>query len=210
MSENGVDLTLWQATRTRRQQPGSLRLAFIGRLIALKALDRAIAAIANIAASSPALDITLDVMGDGPERAALEAQVNAAGLTGRVRFHGFVNQQGCVPILAACDCLILPSLRDCGGAVVLEAMAMGLPVIASDWGGPADYLNSQCGILVAPAPRDGFTDRLAQAIAALANDPQRAARMGAAGAERVRTQFDWQRKIDAIERIYAEIATRSK
>ncbi|MCB1389610.1 MAG: glycosyltransferase family 4 protein [Rhodobacteraceae bacterium] len=193
--ENAVDFALWPDPGPRPVPGGPLRLAFMGRLVDWKALDVALTALTRTREA-----VTLDILGDGPERAALEAQARALGLHDRVTFHGFLPQRDCAPHLARADALILPSLRECGGAVVLEAMAMGLAVIASDWGGPADYLDADCGLLVPPAPREGFAARLAEAIDSLA--PGRARAMGAAGAAKVRAQYDWAQKVDTIEALY--------
>jgi len=195
--ENAVDFALWPDPGPRPAPEGPLRLVFMGRLVDWKALDIALTAL-----TLTRHPVSLDILGDGPQRAALEAQVQASGLGARVAFHGFLPQTDCARHLARADALILPSLRDCGGAVVLEAMAMGLAVIASDWGGPADYLDPDCGLLVAPAPRAGFAERLAAAIDTLAADPARARAMGAAGAAKARRLYDWQGKIDRIETLY--------
>ncbi len=195
--ENAVDFTLWPDPGPRPAPDGALRLVFMGRLVDWEALDITLTALAR--ARHPA---TLAILGDGPERAALQAQVAALGLTDRVTFHGFLPQSDCAAHLAGADALILGSLRECGGAVVLEAMAMGLAVIASDWGGPADYLDESCGILVPPAPRAGFADRLATAIDRLGADPALTRAMGRAGAAKARAQYDWAHKIDVIETLY--------
>ena len=64
------------------------------------------------------------------------------GLETTVKFSGFLSQPDCARRLQAADVFVLPSLFECGGAVVLEAMAVGLPVIATAWGGPLDYLDN--------------------------------------------------------------------
>lgn len=149
--------------------------------------------------------MTLDTVGDGPERAALEALASQEGLGEAVRFHGFLLQADAAAILRNRDALILNSLFECGGAVVLEAMACGLPVIASAWGGPPDYLDESCGLLVDSGPPETFPDRLAQAIATLAAHPDRARRMGRAGRARILAEFDWDRKVDRILEIFDEV-----
>ncbi|WP_417587745.1 glycosyltransferase family 4 protein [Pararhodobacter oceanensis] len=200
--ENAVDFDFWPKPRKRKLNTGAFRLVFMGRLVALKGVAQTLEALAQVRATHPEREITLDILGDGEERAALEAQVARLGLAEAVRFHGFLPQRDCARHLQDADALVLAALRECGGAVVLEAMAMGLSVIASDWGGPADYLDSTSGILVSPVPRASFVPRLAKAISRLVDAPELVQDMGAAGAKRARQEFDWQRKIDRIEILY--------
>lgn len=202
--ENGVDLALWRRppeAPLRSDPSAPLRIALVGRLIRLKGFDFAIEAAAL--ARAQGTDARIEVIGDGPEAPALTALAAARGVP--FRLLGFRPQAEVAGLLAACDSLMLPSLRECGGAVVLEAMALGLPVIAADWGGPADYLDAATGILVPPAPRADFAARLAEALLRLARDPALAARMGQAAEARVREDFDWQIKIDRMERIYRQL-----
>jgi glycosyltransferase involved in cell wall biosynthesis len=100
--------------------------------------------------------------------------------------------------------MVLPSLLECGGAVVLEAMAMGLPVIATNWGGPADYLDSTCGFLIDPTSKEAFVNGLTDAMIKLSLSPELRLSMGRAGLERVQKYFDWDRKVDRILEIYQE------
>jgi glycosyltransferase involved in cell wall biosynthesis len=89
---------------------------------------------------------------------------------------------------------------------VLEAMATGLPVIATAWGGPADYLDASCGILVEPRSREHLVEGLAGAMAELAADPARRRTLGRAGRARVERHFDWQARIDQMLEIYQRAA----
>lgn len=205
MVENGVDLSVWAGRRNHAPEPalpGQIRLVFMGRLIAWKGIDITLDALA--AAHAAGIEASLEIVGDGSEREKLERMVRDKGLEKAVIFHGFRSQDECAEILRAADALILNSLWECGGAVVLEAMSVGRPVIASDWGGPADYVDSTCGILVHPVPRADFAQRLAEAIIHLANDPEKCRRMGKAGAEKVIREFDWEKKVDRMITIYAQ------
>ncbi len=205
--ENGVDRQLFpgRPAGAARNEPG-LRLVYMGRLPRLKALDMTLKAVAKAVANGQ--DVRFDIMGDGAERLELENLAGELGLGERVRFHGFLPQDRCAEILRQSDALILNSLCECGGAVVLEAMSVGLPVIAADWGGPADYVDDSCGILVHPLPRRSFVDRLSDAIHLLATDVELRRRMGDAGVEKIRTQFDWEKKVDTMLDIYADAVNR--
>jgi glycosyltransferase involved in cell wall biosynthesis len=200
--ENGVDLSLFCRALRPTTPRSRVRFVFVGRLIRLKAVDLLLEAIAI---ASRQADIELHVVGDGPERAALEARCGRLSLADRVLFHGFVAQERCPSLLDDADALVMPSLLDCGGAVVLEAMAMGLPVIATRWGGPADYVDETTGILVAPIAPSALVEGFANAIVKLARSPELRAQMGVAARSRVLERYDWERKIDRILSIYREV-----
>jgi len=207
MVENGVDLAVW---RPPAQEPldapapeGSARFVFMGRLVELKAVDVIIDAMAHVPEGS-----TLDIIGDGSERSALEQRAREAGVEGRVRFVGWVSQAEAARRLQSADVLLLPSVRECGGAVVLEAMATGLPCIVTDWGGPADYVNDQCGVLVPPTSRADMVEGFARAMRELAADSELRTRLGEAARRRILEEFDWERKVDRILEIYADAIER--
>ncbi|HZL37503.1 MAG TPA: glycosyltransferase family 4 protein [Tepidisphaeraceae bacterium] len=199
--ENGVDLSLWTPRERNAEPAGSTRFVFTGRLVDWKAVDLLLEAFARVVAQTPA---TLDILGNGPMRESLESQAARLGLGDAVKFHGWVAQAQCAARLADSDVLVLPSLYECGGAVVLEAMAVGLPVIATDWGGPADYLDDTCGILVPPKSREQFIEALAAAMLKLARSPELRGEMGMRGRKKVEEAFDWERKADRILEIYRQ------
>ena len=194
LPENGVDANLW--TEHPAEQSSS-RLVFIGRLVDWKALDLVLEALARVP------EATLEVIGDGPMRAPWQARSHTLAIADRVHFLGWKTQAQCAEHLAGCCALVLPSLYECGGAVVLEAMALARPVIATAWGGPADYLDPTCGLLIEPSSREALVTGFAQAIARLMHSPDLRTRMGQAGRQRLLQQFDWSRKIDAMLNIYA-------
>ena len=206
--ENGVDLGVWSSPQPSpdSEKDGVTRFLYLGRLVDWKAVDLLLEAFARVVAKTPA---RLTVIGDGPVRPALQTQAAQLGLS-NVEFLGWQDQSACAEHLARADALVLPSLYECGGAVVLEAMAMGRAVIATDWGGPADYLDPSCGILVAPTSRDGFIAGLADAMLRLDGDAELRRRMGAAGRQKVLDQFTWERKGDRILELYRRVLDRAR
>jgi len=210
--ENGVDLSLWQAPAAPLPAPddGVTRFVFLGRLVDWKAVDLLLTAFAKARAQAP---MSLLIIGDGAMAAPLKEQAARLDLIGsregepsKVLFAGWVPQAECAGKLRSQHCLVLPSLMECGGAVVLEAMALGLPVIATAWGGPADYLDPGCGILVAPTSRDALVGGLADAMTRLARDPALRASMGHAGRQKVLREFDWEAKVDRMLEVYRDAA----
>jgi glycosyltransferase involved in cell wall biosynthesis len=197
-----VDFSVWRSDSSlSKAAAGQVHFIFLGRLIDLKAVDLLLEAFAAVVAQT---DAVLEIIGDGDLRGELEAQTARLGIDSSVVFSGWLSQEQCAIKLQQADALVLPSLREGGGAVVMEAMAVGLPVIATNWGGPADYLNSSCGILVEPASKEGFVKGLTDAMLKLAQSPELRQSMGCAGRERVRQHFDWERKVDRILEIYQQ------
>lgn len=201
--ENGVDPDLWQpVTKRRSRAEDGLKIVFMGRLIELKRVDLAIVALFQLR-HIPGLRLT--VIGDGPERPKLESLALKYGVGDRVEFLGWREQNEASILLEKADCLILPSIHECGGAVVLEAMSIGLPVIATAWGGPLDYITPDTGFLVEPASEAALVEGFATAIECLARDPDLARRMGEAGRSRVLEHFTWPSKIDEILMHYRDV-----
>jgi glycosyltransferase involved in cell wall biosynthesis len=211
LPENGVDLSLWQRPAAYAAGPSSgvPTFVFMGRMVDWKAVDLLLYAFDQSSRKAP---MSLTLIGDGPESPALREQARQQGRlalregeAGKIFFAGWQPQATCADILRRSQALVLPSLWECGGAVVLEAMACGLPVIATAWGGPMDYLDDRCGILVPPTTRPSLIDGLAQAMRTLASDPDLRHRMGSAGRAKVQREFDWEHKVDVMLDVYRRL-----
>jgi glycosyltransferase involved in cell wall biosynthesis len=206
--ENGVDLDLWRRTdRMTPERKEQLQLAYIGRLIRWKGVDMLLEAIASVANEIP---VRLDIIGRGHERKRLEELVQKLKLRDNVIFHGFMEQERSRDLLAHCDALVLPSVYECGGAVVLEAMASAKPVIATRWGGPADYLDSATGIFLEPDDRKAMIVQIANAIKQLNGNPERFKEMGVAARTKVEQCFSWKSKIEQLIPIYESCLVSGK
>ncbi|MEL6208585.1 MAG: glycosyltransferase family 4 protein, partial [Pseudomonadota bacterium] len=167
--------------RPRSAQEAGTHLVFVGRLAPVKGLRVLIAAL--IAAENP--DIRLTIVGDGSERAALEAM--AAPLGERCNFTGYQSQEEVAQILASAQAFILPSFAEGVPVVLMEALAAGLPVVATRITGvPELVAHGETGLLVTP----GDPAALAAALEDLAARPDHGASMGAAGRDVVRAEFN--------------------
>lgn len=201
LPENGVELEVWAADDPGPSFSDVVEFIYVGRLVEIKGVDLLVEAFSMVRRTVPT---RLTIVGDGTERARLEAQVDALGLSGIVEFAGWCTQQECARRLRQAQVFVLPSLQECGGAVVLEAMACALPVIATDWGGPADYLDPSCGILIPPVSREVFVERLAASMEMLAHNAELRRVMGHAGQRKVVEEYDWDRKTEKILGFYEE------
>lgn len=178
---NGVDLVGFQprertAARAALGVAGSVLLS-VGLLIERKGHHLVIEALRQLP------DVTLLIAGAGPERAALEAQVSAAGLGGRVHFLGEVPHDRLPTVYSAADALVLASSREGWANVLLESMACGTPVVASDvWGTGEAVTAPEAGVLMPERSAAGVVAGVRRLFAA---PPDRAA------TRRYAEQFSW-------------------
>jgi len=173
-------------------------LLFLGRLRYYKGLNYLLDALRDL----PRAQLT--VVGTGPMEEAWRAQVQQLGLAERVAFVGEVPDAELPAYYAASDIFVLPASErsEAFGAVQLEAMAAGKPVICTELGTGTSYVNvdGETGLVV-PA-RDA--DALAAAITRLIDDADLRAHMGAAGRARVREQFTLEKMVARVMEVYAE------
>ena len=176
---------------------GTPRLGVVGRLVQGKGHSVLLEGMEMVCRSRP--DASLLVAGDGPLRAALEAEVLQRGLAGKVRMMGEFGDIR--EVMGLIDVFVLPSLSEGMPVSILEAMAHGKAVIASRVGGiPDEVDDGETGLLVPPWD----VAALAQAILDLLREPQRIARMGAAGKLRAEERFDARAVTRRVEELYRQ------
>jgi glycosyltransferase involved in cell wall biosynthesis len=174
------------------------RLAVVGRLIPIKGLDTLLEAVADV----PGVDV--EIAGDGPLRASLQADIDARGLGSRAHLLGRVAPAG--PVLERAAIVVVPSLGEGFGMVALEAMERGRAVIASSVGGlPEIVADGETGLLVPP----GDPVALAAAIRRLVADPERVIAMGAAGRRRAVEVFGQDRCTRRTAELYEGALARA-
>jgi glycosyltransferase involved in cell wall biosynthesis len=181
---NGVDTVHYRPPPACvRQDCSGLRLLFVGRIVRQKGLDLLFDALAV----GPR-DISVDIVGDGPERDVLVRQVDTLGLSSRVRFLGWLDRDALPVHFAAADAFVFPSRDEGMPNAVLEAMASGLPVIATDVRGMAEVVvDGKSGWLVPSGDQAALVAVLEQCLA----DPALRRRLGAEGRRMTETLFSW-------------------
>jgi len=176
-----------QASDPARENP--VRLLFYGRVVYQKGLDvllEALAALPSGVAQGPAWE--LSIAGDGPARPELEAQAARLGIADQVRFLGWKERDELARISREMDCFVFASRDEGMSNAVLEAMASGLPVVASRIAGNVELVEEgRTGWLVPPDDPAA----LALALAAMLESPERRAAMGRAGRLAVETGYTW-------------------
>ena len=200
LAENGVGPEHFSIVRPRPDD-GRVHILFVGRLVPYKGADMVLDALAALpAALRDRADCTF--VGDGPERASLEALARERGLAGRVRFAGWVENREVARHLAASDIFCFPSVREFGGAVVLEAMAAGMPAIVADYGGIGEYVDTASGFKIAPVSRERLVAGVTDALARLIGDAGLRLRMGQTAKERA-GEYAWDAKARRLLACYA-------
>jgi glycosyltransferase involved in cell wall biosynthesis len=201
LCENGVEPDVWRRPDNLPPRPiDGLRLAFLGRLVGWKA-GMLVDVFAAVKKETPSAELW--IIGDGPERARLQRQAEALSLSESVTFHGWAAPEESARLLSQCDVFLYPSVFDCGGAAVLEAMSLGLAVVALDWGGPGDYLASGGGVLVAPVDRRQSVAELAKAVQSLT--PHRRRELGLAAQCEIADHYTWPAKVRQMLRVYQSV-----
>lgn len=194
---SGIDVERFASAEPATDLPGEgVRLTFVGRLVEGKGLWDLLDAVEALDAEN----VTVTVVGDGPLRDRFEAEVAARNLP--VHTAGY--REDVPAILAASDVFVLPSFREGTPRVVTEAMAAGLPIVATDIAGiPEQVADGVNGYLVAPGDASALADRLGE----LLDDPDRRATFGSASRTRADT-FAATEMIAALDAVYGDLVDR--
>ena len=192
---NGIDLERY----AKDPEPIPGRIVFVGRLSRQKRPDIALRAIASLLETHP--EARLDVIADGPLRGETEALVAELGLEGTVRLLG--DRDDVPEQLASASCFLSTSDYEGCPLAVMEAMAAGVPVVATDVSGTRDLVVAgETGLLAERRQ----PERIAAALAELIGDSERARALGLAGRRLARDRFPSARMLAQIEELYREVA----
>jgi len=179
---NGVDLEFFHPTRKNDK---TTQLLFVGRVVYQKGLDL----LANALKDLRNLDWQLTIVGDGSYKEHLHQLIEQNQLTQRVDFHGWCNKEKVLPLLSTADIFINPSRHEGMPNAVLEAMACGLPIIATRIAGNEDLVvDGKNGLLV----RSEDVAGLQKALQSLIVDRNLCKKMGSYSRQLVEEKFSWQ------------------
>lgn len=196
--ENAIDPARF-ASVLPRASVGPLRVAFVGRLVPFKGADMLIDAAAPLVRSGR---VVVDVIGDGPEMGSLRRRVEEASLQQGVLLPGWVDHRALAERLSGSQVFGFPSVREFGGAVVLEAMALGLVPVVIDYGGPGEHVTNETGFRVPIGPREEIVRRFREVLTQLADSPGQVRSIGEKARQRVYHLFTWDMKARQVLDVY--------
>lgn len=178
------------------------RVLTVGRLVPIKGFDIALRAFARFASQREGVE--LRIVGEGKEDTRLRELAESLGVRDSTTFTGWRTQPQVLGEMAEADVLLFPSLRDGGGAVVVEAMACGLPVVCLDHAGPGLHVTEETGVKVPPSAPENTVKGMSQALAELHANPELRREMSEAARKRVRERYLWTELGRRLEYIYRD------
>ena len=199
--ENAVDPTRFPifVDRPVRKQ---IRVAFVGRLVPYKCPDILIEAAAPLIRAGL---VTVDIIGDGPLMGDLRKQVEALGVADGVSLDGWVDHQHLQSRLVDSDVFGFPSIREFGGAVVLEAMATGLMPIVVNYGGPGELVDDDTGIRMPLQTRKRMIGSMREALGWAVDHPNQVQSRGRTARRKVLDRFTWAAKARQVRAVYDRV-----
>jgi len=193
---NGYDNNLVFKRKERRFQGRENKIVFVGRLDSAKDPSTLIQAFKRI--STRHADVKLLIIGDGPLRKGLETLSKELDIANRVFFCGQVSHENAMAIMAECDIYVLTSIDEGLPTSLIEAMALGKPIIATNVGGVPEIVKDGInGLLVPPKS----PERVAQAVERLLNEPRLAKRLATSAVESIQ-DHSWRSIVTKYEQIY--------
>ncbi len=198
LSEEEIDLL---SRREAHRGTNITRFVSVGRILYWKGFHLGLRAFAQARLS----DAEYWIVGSGPERKRLQALAEELGIAHQVKFWGELPRDETLRRLGECHVLMHPSLHDSGGFVCLEAMALGLPVICLDLGGPAVQITEETGFKVPAIKPEQAVNDLVAAMDMLSRDRSLITSMGEAAQSRAALHFNWHRKGVRLAELYEEV-----
>lgn len=202
----------YHGTNLQRFQPGprrpgdDFRVVSVGWFKEYKGFHFVVEAISRLVAQG--IDASLHLAGDGPQRAYLVEQARRLGIADRVVFHGYLDHDRLIELYRDCDVFAMGSIemtnfgrQDVIPNVIAEAMAIGLPIVSTCMGGISELLEDGVSGIMVPQ-RDPVA--LGDALARVANDPELAKELRAAGLARVADIWDRNKNLEALSRVFEE------
>jgi glycosyltransferase involved in cell wall biosynthesis len=206
LPENAIDPAKFNKRRSHRATR-PIKAIFIGRLVPYKGADMLLEAAAPLIRMGL---MTLDIVGDGPQMPMLREMVSRDDLAQGVNLAGWVDHAKVQDWLIDSDVMAFPSIREFGGGVALEAMAVGVPPIVPDYGGLGELVTNKNGFLIPMGTRQQIIERLRHILGRLAEHPEEIDAKSEPAYRRAFEQFTWDAKAQQTLQVYEWVLGRAE
>jgi len=203
MIDVGVDITKFSDKDQKKKTGDITQILFAGSIEPRKGGALLLSAMSRLKQINNRF--VCKIVGDGPDKSALEKSSELLGLEKNVIFMGRVSHDEMNRVFSEADVFTFPSLRDTSGAIVLEAMAMEIPTVCIDHQGAAIMVDKTSGLKIAPDSPDKMAEAIAVAISSLMEDDVICKKMGIAARERVTQEYDWSVRVQRTDEDYQEL-----
>jgi glycosyltransferase involved in cell wall biosynthesis len=207
--ENGVDLERFHQSSQDVVPSGKnvLKVLFVGRLLPFKGVSMLLEALSRVFREMP---VSLTIVGDGP------METNLRGLAEKLQLGAIVTFLGKLPLdevaeqMRSADVFCLPSIRESGGGVLLEAAASGLPLVAVNYGGPAEIVDEEVGHLVSADGPEQLIAGLVETFRDVARNPEEWRLRGQKARQRAEKEYGWTARMNNALDIYRRVLGESE
>jgi glycosyltransferase involved in cell wall biosynthesis len=197
---NGISSKDLEIVDRMNDEHDGFRVVTAGTLLRIKGFGLGIRAFKSLADRHE--DAEFNIVGEGPEEPRLRELVDRLGLQSRVHFLNSLPREEVISTIAASDVFLFPSLRDGGGAVVVEAMSAGKPVVCLDNGGPGMLVTEDSGIKIAPTSPEATVVEFSEALERLYQDKDWRLELGKGARRRAEQEFHWDSLGQRLMEIY--------
>ncbi len=198
LPENAIDPERFPAAHPSPPS-ATVRACFVGRLVPYKGPDMLLEAVEPLVRAGR---LQLDIMGDGPLMPQLRSYIDLHEMTAGVTLHGWVEHHDMQAKMRECQLLLFPSIREFGGGVILEAMALGIVPVVVDYAGPGELVTDDVGFKVPLGKRVEIVKHLHDTVAEICADPQKLAAKQGAAQRLIQRRFTWDAKASSIIDVY--------
>lgn len=200
--ETAMEEKVFEHRKEKRENDNVIRLITTGRLLPNKNILTAVRALKYI---PPKYEVSLIIVGAGYQKKYIEAEAKNSGWGNRVKVIAEMPRQEVLKLVELSDIFLFPSLREGGSWSLMEAMAIGLPVVCLDWAGMAITVDNTCAIRLPVSNPEQMPKDMADAIIKLIENPELRKQMGEAGRKRIKEVFNWEAKGIFMEKLFNQL-----
>jgi glycosyltransferase involved in cell wall biosynthesis len=204
VSPNAIrDEDLEPSMPTQRHANDKFEIVFAGAC----APTRAIPLVFEALAGGIGAEWKMNLAGNGPALEFWKSEAKRQGVADRVSFLGNIPREELGRIYERASVLVFPALRDSGGSAILDAMTKRIPILALDWAGPGEMVDSSSAVLVATRDPQSAVAEIRCGLKKLAADPEWGRTLAENAFRRAMEKFSWTGKFAEIDRLYRELAS---